>query len=72
MIFVHPRYALDVNVERAEDVLTHKKLLHLARDPSNRPVFEVRVVQVSEFIAVFAFPGLCHQCCVTCNPALGY
>ncbi|XP_019165195.1 PREDICTED: serine/threonine-protein kinase STY46 isoform X1 [Ipomoea nil] len=41
------RYALDVNVERAEDVLTHKRLLHLARDPSNRPVFEVRVVQVS-------------------------
>ncbi|KAK2656908.1 hypothetical protein Ddye_009960 [Dipteronia dyeriana] len=40
------RYALDVNVERAEDVLTHKRLLHLAEDPANRPVFEVRVVQV--------------------------
>lgn len=52
---MHPRYALDVNVERAEDVLTHKRLLHLARDPLNRPVFEVRVVQVSEFIAVFTF-----------------
>ncbi|KAI5647769.1 hypothetical protein M9H77_33774 [Catharanthus roseus] len=40
------RYALDVNVERAEDVLTHKRLLHLARDPANRPAFEVRLVQV--------------------------
>ncbi|KAF5960887.1 hypothetical protein HYC85_002096 [Camellia sinensis] len=41
-----PRYALDVNVERAEDVLTHKRLLHLAEDPAARPVFEVRLVQV--------------------------
>lgn len=41
------RYALDVNVERAEDVLTHKRLLHLAHDPANRPAFEVRLVQVS-------------------------
>ncbi|KZV39347.1 hypothetical protein F511_17539 [Dorcoceras hygrometricum] len=39
------RYALDVNVERAEDVLTHKRLLDLARDPANRPAFEVRLVQ---------------------------
>ncbi|KAL0348525.1 UNVERIFIED_CONTAM: Serine/threonine-protein kinase STY46 [Sesamum angustifolium] len=39
-------YALDVNLERAEDVLTHKRLLHLARDPANRPAFEVRLVQV--------------------------
>nr|XP_004231067.1 serine/threonine-protein kinase STY46 isoform X1 [Solanum lycopersicum] len=41
------RYALDVNVERAEDVLTHKRLLHLAHDPANRPAFEVRLVQVA-------------------------
>ncbi|KAL0365710.1 UNVERIFIED_CONTAM: Serine/threonine-protein kinase STY46 [Sesamum angustifolium] len=41
------RYAMDVNVERAEDVLTHKRLLHLARDPANRPAFEVRLVQVA-------------------------
>ncbi|KAK3029140.1 hypothetical protein RJ639_039695 [Escallonia herrerae] len=41
-----PRYALDVNVERAEDVLIHKRLLHLAADPANRPVFDVRLVQV--------------------------
>ncbi|PPD96847.1 hypothetical protein GOBAR_DD06115 [Gossypium barbadense] len=40
------RYALDVNVEREEDVLTHKRLLHLAEDPANRPAFEVRMVQV--------------------------
>uniref|UniRef100_A0A803LG91 non-specific serine/threonine protein kinase n=1 Tax=Chenopodium quinoa TaxID=63459 RepID=A0A803LG91_CHEQI len=41
------RYALDVNVERAEDVLLHKKLLHLAHDPANRPAFDVRLVQVA-------------------------
>ncbi|KAI4318569.1 hypothetical protein MLD38_032254 [Melastoma candidum] len=40
------RYALDVNVERAEDVLMHKRLLHLAHDPANRPAVEVRLVQV--------------------------
>ncbi|KAJ7978664.1 putative Protein kinase [Quillaja saponaria] len=40
------RYALDVNVERAEDVLMHKRLLHKAHDPANRPAIEVRLVQV--------------------------
>jgi hypothetical protein len=41
------RYALDVNVERAEDVLTHKRLLQLAHDPATGTSFEVRLVQVS-------------------------
>ncbi|XP_060176242.1 serine/threonine-protein kinase STY46-like [Lycium barbarum] len=41
------RYALDVNVESAEDVLTHKRLLYLAHDPANRPAFDVRLVQVA-------------------------
>ncbi|KAL5713939.1 non-specific serine/threonine protein kinase [Ranunculus cassubicifolius] len=41
------RYALDVNVERAEDVLTHKRLLQLAHHPDTRPAIEVRLVQVS-------------------------
>ncbi|XP_050127803.1 serine/threonine-protein kinase STY17-like isoform X2 [Malus sylvestris] len=40
------RYALDVNVERAEDVITHKRLLQFAEDPANQPAFEVRSVQV--------------------------
>ncbi|KAH0700955.1 hypothetical protein KY284_015170 [Solanum tuberosum] len=40
------RYALDVNVERAEDVLMHRRLLQLAKDPENRPAFDVRLVQV--------------------------
>ncbi|KAJ1436336.1 Serine-threonine/tyrosine-protein kinase, catalytic domain [Sesbania bispinosa] len=40
------RYALDVNVERAQDVLMHKRLLYLAHDPANRPSMEVRLVQV--------------------------
>ncbi|KAL5063552.1 hypothetical protein RYX36_025289, partial [Vicia faba] len=40
------RYALDVNVERAEDVLMHKRLLQLAYDPANRPSIEVHLVQL--------------------------
>ncbi|MCO5559251.1 hypothetical protein L7F22_012846 [Adiantum nelumboides] len=39
-------YALDVNIERAEDVLTHKRLLELAEAPENRPAFYVRAVHV--------------------------
>ncbi|KAK4390857.1 Serine/threonine-protein kinase STY46 [Sesamum angolense] len=39
------RYALDVNTERAEDVLTHKKLLSMARFPLTRPAVDVRLVQ---------------------------
>ncbi|KAK7307454.1 hypothetical protein VNO77_40533 [Canavalia gladiata] len=46
------RYALDVNVERAEDVLAHKRLLKLAEDPANRPAFQVRLVQVYPFASV--------------------
>ncbi|PPS04632.1 hypothetical protein GOBAR_AA16029 [Gossypium barbadense] len=49
--FTVDRYALDVNVEREEDVLTHKRLLHLAEDPANRPVFEVRMVQLTSLLA---------------------
>ncbi|CAI8601746.1 unnamed protein product [Vicia faba] len=40
------RYALDVNIERAEDVLMHKRLLQLAHDPANRPSIEVHLVQL--------------------------
>ncbi|KAF0910702.1 hypothetical protein E2562_004694 [Oryza meyeriana var. granulata] len=44
------RYAMDVNVERAEDVLTHKRLLEQAKDPAQRPAFAVRAVQVSPIL----------------------
>ncbi|KAI4325411.1 hypothetical protein MLD38_030814 [Melastoma candidum] len=40
------RYALDVNVERAEDVLVHKRLLELAEKPANRPAFDIQLVRV--------------------------
>ncbi|XP_076904193.1 serine/threonine-protein kinase STY46-like [Bidens hawaiensis] len=40
------RYALDVNVERAHEVLMHKNLLHLAHDPNTRPAFEARLIQL--------------------------
>lgn len=49
------RYALDVNVERAEDVLTHKRLLQFAEDPANQPAFEVRTVQVSMYAIIGYF-----------------
>ncbi|KAG8074570.1 hypothetical protein GUJ93_ZPchr0006g43104 [Zizania palustris] len=39
-------YAMDVNVERAEDVLIHMQLLEKATHPENQPAFLVRVVQV--------------------------
>jgi hypothetical protein len=39
------RYALDVNVERVEDVLLHKKLLEQAREPMNGLVFDIRPSQ---------------------------
>ncbi|KAH9693588.1 serine/threonine-protein kinase STY46 [Citrus sinensis] len=42
------RYALDVNLERAEDVLMHKRLLHVARDPAATPAIEVRLVLMHE------------------------
>ncbi|PKI74440.1 hypothetical protein CRG98_005204, partial [Punica granatum] len=45
------RYALDVNAERAEDVLMHKRLLKLAEIPANRPAFDVRLVQVNSNIS---------------------
>uniref|UniRef100_J3L919 non-specific serine/threonine protein kinase n=1 Tax=Oryza brachyantha TaxID=4533 RepID=J3L919_ORYBR len=44
------RYALDVNAERAEDVVTHQRLLEEARDPDRLPALSVRVVQVSRIL----------------------
>ncbi|KAI3736649.1 hypothetical protein L2E82_26588 [Cichorium intybus] len=38
-------YALDINMDRVEDVLLHQKLLVLAKDPVNRPVFHVRLLE---------------------------
>ncbi|WOL00195.1 serine/threonine-protein kinase STY46-like [Canna indica] len=40
-------YAMDVNVERAEDVLRHMELLQQAQDPHKRPAFFVRLLQAS-------------------------
>ncbi|XP_027354325.1 serine/threonine-protein kinase STY46-like isoform X2 [Abrus precatorius] len=43
------RYALDMNVERVQDVLMHKRLLDIARKPATAataPAVEVRLVQV--------------------------
>nr|DAD22567.1 TPA_asm: hypothetical protein HUJ06_024030 [Nelumbo nucifera] len=39
-------YALDVNMDRVEDVLIHQKLLAQAKDPERQPVFHVRFLEV--------------------------
>ncbi|KAH9759312.1 serine/threonine-protein kinase STY46 [Citrus sinensis] len=44
-------YALDVNLERAEDVLMHKRLLHVARDPAATPAIEVRLVLLTSLLS---------------------
>ncbi|KAG5542857.1 hypothetical protein RHGRI_015822 [Rhododendron griersonianum] len=41
-----PSYATEVNVLQPEDVIMHMKLLRRAEDPTTRPAFEVRIVQV--------------------------
>ncbi|VVA25777.1 PREDICTED: serine/threonine-kinase [Prunus dulcis] len=57
------RYALDVNVERAQDVLMHKRLLLMAHDPATRPAVEVRLVQLFSYnglgISLFVSIQLC-------------
>lgn len=40
-----PSYVLDVNIDRSEDVLLHRKLLAMAKDPEKRPVFHVRYLE---------------------------
>ncbi|KAL2324617.1 hypothetical protein Fmac_023675 [Flemingia macrophylla] len=40
-----PSYGLDVNIDRAEDVLLHQTLLALARDPDKRPVYHIRFLE---------------------------
>ncbi|URE12335.1 kinase family [Musa troglodytarum] len=41
-------YKLDLNVDRAEDVLIHQKVLAEAKDPDKRPVFHVRFIKLEE------------------------
>ncbi|KAM3199767.1 serine/threonine-protein kinase STY46 isoform X1 [Capsicum annuum] len=40
------RYALDVNIERAQDVVMHKNLLQMAHYQNPAPQVEVRLVQI--------------------------
>ncbi|CAN6362345.1 unnamed protein product [Urochloa humidicola] len=41
-------YQLDVNIDKAEDVLTHQKVLAEAEDPDGRPAFAVRLLRLEE------------------------
>lgn len=45
LVFVS-RYALDVHIDRAEDVLTHKRLLEEAKLNENRAAFHIRAIHV--------------------------
>ncbi|KAL6639789.1 hypothetical protein ACP70R_022611 [Stipagrostis hirtigluma subsp. patula] len=42
------RYLLEVNVDKADDVLIHQKVLEEAKDPDRRPAFAVRLLQCEE------------------------
>ena len=45
-----------MNVERAQDVLMHKGLLHMAHVPATRPTVEAHFVQVTISL-IFHFGG---------------
>ncbi|XP_051229257.1 uncharacterized protein [Lolium perenne] len=45
------QYALDVNVERVEDMVTHQRLLEEARYLQHRLSLEVGVVQIAEILS---------------------
>ncbi|PIN16258.1 Tyrosine kinase [Handroanthus impetiginosus] len=40
-----PSYGLDINMDRVEDVLLHRRLLAQAKDPDNQPVFHIRFLE---------------------------
>jgi hypothetical protein len=55
-------YQLDVNIDKAEDVLIHQKVLAEAKDPDKHPAFAVRFLRVMVFLAVFSvFKFFSHQ-----------
>ncbi|XP_039117118.1 serine/threonine-protein kinase STY46-like [Dioscorea cayenensis subsp. rotundata] len=43
-----PSYQLDVNLDKAEDVLLHRRILTEAKDPDKRPVFHVRFMKLDD------------------------
>ncbi|KAK4354770.1 hypothetical protein RND71_026964 [Anisodus tanguticus] len=78
------RYALDVNIERAQDVVLHKNLLQMAHHPNPAPAVEVRLMQIhrmsdgnpgdsvhSTFSKRGGAQGTDHQCSMHPPPAFG-
>jgi hypothetical protein len=43
-------YQLDINVDKAADVLVHQNVLAEAKDPDRRPAFHVRFLRVKVFL----------------------
>ncbi|KAH7672003.1 hypothetical protein IHE45_09G025300 [Dioscorea alata] len=41
-------YQLDVNLDKAEDVLLHRRILTEAKDPNKWPVFHVRFMKLDD------------------------
>ncbi|KAL6906119.1 hypothetical protein ACP4OV_003720 [Aristida adscensionis] len=41
-------YQLDINVDKAEDVIVHRKVLAEAKDPDRRPAFHVRFLRIED------------------------
>ncbi|CAL9084049.1 unnamed protein product, partial [Musa textilis] len=64
-------YAMDVNVERAEDVLMHIKLLEHARDPEKRPVVAVRLLQSFPIHYSRSVSRICYKILSVHLPSLG-
>ncbi|OWM70632.1 hypothetical protein CDL15_Pgr014305 [Punica granatum] len=51
-------YASDMSVEKAEDVLMHKRLLQMAKDPATRPAIEVRRAKHALWVRAHGCPGI--------------
>ncbi|KAI5392697.1 hypothetical protein KIW84_060028 [Lathyrus oleraceus] len=45
------RYALEMKVEKAQDVLMHKRLQNMARTVASRPAIEVRLLQLTTLLS---------------------
>ncbi|WVZ87779.1 hypothetical protein U9M48_034364 [Paspalum notatum var. saurae] len=47
-------YSIDLEVERAEDVLLHRRILDECADPDKRPVFHVRFIKVTQRLSILS------------------
>ena len=55
-------YAIDVNVDKVEDVLLHRRILNECANPDKRPVFHVRHLHVSILLYYWIVSQLDLKC----------